>query len=116
MKSRFPYPFFFAAMMLLPSACSVAQKTLGGERHEVETDNKEYSKNTLIVYVDANTGKEPLFEFCKAKKFEVIYNYSNISGAALKIPENVSIEKAIAHLKKVKGVVGVERDSIMKLQ
>lgn len=116
MKSRLPHPLFFAAMMLLPSACSVAQKTLDDKRHASENYNKEYSKNTLIVYVDADTGKEPLLEFCKAKKFEVIYNYSNISGAALRIPENVSIEKAIASLKKVKGVVGVARDSIMKLQ
>ncbi len=116
MKSRFPYPFFLAAMMLLPAACSVSQKTMGGKRHEGKTYNKEYSKNTLIVYVDVKTGKEPLLEFCKAKKFDVIYNYSNISGAALKIPQNISTRKAIARLKKVKGVVGVERDRIMKLQ
>ncbi len=116
MKSQLPYSLFFAAMLLLPSACSVAHNAMNPKKHEAANSNEEYSKNTLIVYTDLQTGKEPLMKFCKAEKFEVVYNYSNINGAALKIPENISIDKAIKRLKKVEGVVGVERDRIMKLQ
>lgn len=80
-------------------------------------DNEEmFTKNTLIVSYDADIGKEELLAAVKRMKCEVIYEYSIINAIAIRIPDGANINKYIDKLSKVKGVIGVERDRIYKLQ
>ena len=74
-----------------------------------------YSPNTLIIMYDTEVGKEPLLAAIKQYQAEIIYDYSTIPGMAIRIPDGSNIHVAIAWFKKVKGVVSVERDQIIRL-
>lgn len=75
---------------------------------------KNYTRN-LIIYYDATTGDEVLLNAVKEFGAELIYEYKTLKGIAIKVPENKSIDRAIAYFKKVKGVLSVNRDQIIKL-
>ena len=75
----------------------------------------EYSPTTLIISYDAQVGKQPLLDAIEASGAQVIYDYKMISGMAIKKPDNMTLDEAIAYFKKVKGVTHVERDRIIRL-
>lgn len=75
-----------------------------------------FSPSVLIIMVDAETGKGPLKEAIKAYKAELIYDYQNINGVAIRIPNNRTMDEAIKYFENVKGVISVQRDEIMQLQ
>lgn len=79
--------------------------------------SESVSPSTLIIWYDATSkrNKKRLMKAVKAYKAEVIYDYNNFNGIAIKIPQNTSIDAAIAYFKKVKGVVQVNRDGVMHL-
>jgi len=69
----------------------------------------------LIVMVDAEVGKEPLKKVLERMQAEVIYDYKNISGMAVRLPDHLSTAYAIGELGKVEGVLAVERDKAVQL-
>ncbi len=73
------------------------------------------SNTTLIIMYDAKVGKEPLLKAAKEYGAEVIYQYENISGIALRIPEGGNITEAIKYFKAVEGVLTVNRDRTWRL-
>lgn len=75
----------------------------------------EYSPNTLIIMVSEDVGKEPLYKAIKDYGATLKYDYSIIPGVAILIPEGTTLEQGIAYFKKVKGVVGVNKDRITRL-
>lgn len=73
------------------------------------------SPSTLIIGYDAAVGKKPLMKAVKARKAKVIYDYKNFNSIAIRIAKGDDIQQAQEDLQKVKGVLSVERDRIMKL-
>lgn len=75
----------------------------------------EYSPSTLIVFYDAKVGSAPLLSAIEKMRGEVLYKYSNFNAVAFKIPYNAEINAVMKSVRKVKGVLSVERDRIMHL-
>ncbi len=75
----------------------------------------EYSPTTLIISYDAQVGKQPLLDAIEACGAQVIYDYKMMAGMAIKKPDNMTLDEAIAHFSKVKGVTHVARDHIIRL-
>lgn len=75
----------------------------------------EYSPTTLIITYDAEVGKQPLLDAIEASGAQVIYDYKIIHGMAIRKPDDMTLDEAIAHFSKVKGVLTVEKDRIIRL-
>ena len=79
------------------------------------SDSITYSPRLLIVMYDRAIGKLPLLKRLRLMKCEVVYQYETLHGVALKVPDDMPIDKATEDLRKVKGVLSVERDRILHL-
>lgn len=86
--------------------CTAKQK-------EVELQNI-YNHN-LIIYYDREIGKEYLLKSVQNYRAELLYDYDNINGIAIKIPSDKSIREAIRYFQQVKGVLSVNRDEVMQI-
>ena len=75
----------------------------------------DYSPTNLIIMYDAEIGKEPLLEAIRDIQAEIIYDYSIITGMAIRKPETMSLEDTKAYFEKVKGVTSVAYDHIYRL-
>lgn len=75
----------------------------------------DYSPTNLIIMYDAEIGKEPLLEAIRDIQAEIIYDYSIITGMAIRKPETMNLEDTKAYFEKVKGVVSVAHDHIYRL-
>lgn len=75
----------------------------------------DYSPTNLIIMYDAEIGKEPLLEAIREIQAEIIYDYSIITGMAIRKPETMSLDATKAYFEKVKGVVSVAYDHIYRL-
>lgn len=69
----------------------------------------------LIVYVDSTVGKEPLRQAVKQLGAEVIYDYTNLSAMAIRLPKGMSDAEGTKRLQQVKGVLSVQPDRVMHL-
>lgn len=119
MHKRFKYgiPLILIAQvaLVLPTSCRTKQTVESlSPLHEHQFE-PEHSPDVFLVMYDAEIGKEPLLKAVKKYKCEVIYDYSIISGMALKKPEGRTLEETMQHFKGVKGVLTVEYDRITKL-
>ena len=76
---------------------------------------KLHSDNTLIIYYDSKSGKKTLMKAIKKYGATVIYDYKNISSIAIKLPEGKNVDEAKAHFEKVKGVIHVDYDKILRI-
>ena len=116
---------FLYIALLLCASCHSSQSTLepiawnGNDSTIVVKPPRdgigEFSPTTIIVTYDAEVGKQPLLDAIKASGAEIIYDYKLIHGMAIKKPENMTLDEAIAHFRKVKGVLTVEKDRIIRL-
>lgn len=75
----------------------------------------EHSPNVFLILYDAEIGKGPILKAIKEYKCEIVYDYHNMNGMALKKPEDKSLEETMQYFKKVKGVLTVEYDYIIRL-
>lgn len=76
-----------------------------------KVDEQSVSR-TLIIYYDAEIGKEYLMEAVKKYGAELLYEYKMLKGISIRIPEDKSVEQAITYFRKVKGVISVHRSQI----
>ena len=84
-----------------------------GEEILLKEDDEFVSPTNLIIMYDPEIGKGPLLEAVKSYGAEILYEYSIISGIAIKVPGNIL--QAIPFFADVKGVTAVERDHIYHL-
>ena len=75
----------------------------------------QYSPSTLIIFYDAEIGKEPLLKAIEEYHSQIIYDLKMMNSITIKIPEGTNIEDAIKYFNKTQGVLQVNRDSIMQL-
>ena len=88
--------------------CTAKQKV---EQKEVELQNIY----NLIIYYDREIGKEELLKSVQNYRAELLYDYDNINGIAIKIPSDKAILEAIRYFQQVKGVLSVNRDEVMQI-
>ena len=69
----------------------------------------------LIVFYDAQTGSAPLRRAVQAYGAKIIYEYKTMNGLALAVPDGADMAQAEAHFAQVPGVLGVNRDQVMRL-
>ena len=121
-------PFVILAVLMVAAGCSTMSRT---EKQLLKVDSFDspdipspgevpplrprdtglvYSSDVLIISYDIDTGKEPLKKAIRKYDAQVIYDYKIINAIAIRIPESVSIEDAVRHFEKVKGVTQVSRD------
>ena len=62
---------------------------------QVETENTRL----------AEIGKAPVLKAIKDYKCEIVYDYHNMNGMALKKPEDKTLEETMQYFRSVKGVV-----------
>ena len=111
-------PLILIVQITLVVLTSCRTKQTVGLSAPISTEDKsvpEYSPNVFLVMYDAEIGRGPLLQAIKEYKCEIIYDYSIINGMALKKPENKSLEETMKDFRKIKGVIGVEYDHIMRL-
>ena len=76
---------------------------------------QEHSPSVFIVTYDKEVGKEPLMKAITTYGAEIVYDYSIITGMALKKPEKRTLEETMEYFRAVEGVVSVEYDYIYRL-
>lgn len=75
----------------------------------------EVVPGVLIIYVDSAVGKEPLKKAIKEMGAQVIYDYSNLSAMAIRLPKGMTNAQGTKRLQAVKGVLSVQQDRVMHL-
>ena len=75
----------------------------------------EHSEHVFLVMYDAEVGKAPLLKAIEDYGCEIVYDYSIITGMALKKPGNKTLEETMAYFRKVNGVTSVEYDHLYHL-
>lgn len=86
-------------LALILSSCKTPQKQV----EQRDTD-------TLILLYEVATPTAPLKKAFAEYGAEIIYEYKNFNGFAIKIPKEKSLEEAKTHFSKLKGVLSVEKD------
>lgn len=84
-----------------------------GEEILLKEDVEFVSPTNLIIMYDPEIGKGPLLKAVQSYGARIIYEYSIISGIAVKVPGDIL--KAIDFFSGVEGVTAVERDHIYHL-
>ena len=96
--------FVLIIVGLILFSCKTTQK------QEVQRDT-----DTLIVLYEVGTPVTPLKEAFAKYGAEILYEYKNINGFAIRIPKEKSLEQAKTHFSKVKGVLSVEKDEKVEI-
>ena len=73
------------------------------------------SEHTLIIFFDPSIGKDALLEAIEEYGATLIYDYGNMNGVAIRIPQGTFIGDAIEFFKNVEGVTSVKKDYIIHL-
>lgn len=81
-----------------------------GEEILLKEDVEFVSPTNLIIMYDPEIGKGPLLNAVQSYGAKIIYEYSIISGIAIKVPGDII--QAIAFFANIKGVTAVARDHI----
>ncbi len=108
---------YFGAFVLVFVQCKTSEKPQLEQVKEpvsVKQQNQRVSR-ALIIFYDEKTGNEELLKEAEKYGAEVTHRYNALKGIAIKIPEEKSLEQAIIHFRKVKGVTSVHRDEIHHL-
>ena len=96
-------------------ACGPARKTVQVPTATENEQFQDYAPDRLIIMYADEIGKEPLLKAIQKYKAEILYDYSIVPGMAIRIPEGANLDDAIKYFKRVKGVVSVEKDHIIRL-
>lgn len=103
------------AITLTVMSCSSRRSILlpgpvtAGENKQVE------DTRVLIILYDASVGKDALMKAVSNMKCKLLYDYKTFNAIAVKLPDGAGTENAMKKLETVKGVINVQRNSIMRL-
>ena len=95
---------FVSMVVLTVGSCKTPQKQV----EQRDTD-------TLILLYEVATPTAPLKKAFAEYGAEILYEYKNINGFAIRIPKEKSLEQAKTHFSKVKGVLSVEKDEKVEI-
>lgn len=100
-----------AAMMV--AGC--AHKTMLIDTPAAIGQQSEASDNALIIFYDSEVGDSPVKATIADLKCDIVYEYANFKGLAIRLPEGLTIDKATKRLKATRGVLQVSRDYVNRL-
>lgn len=63
----------------------------------------EHSPIVFLILYDAEIGKEPVLKAIKEYKCEIVYDYHNMNGMALRKPKDKSLDETMQYFRSVKG-------------
>lgn len=117
LKFRFGVPLILMAQVAVFFLCSCKSQRLVNlpSQNIISERPGEYSPTTLLILYDAEIGKEPLMKAIKEYGATIIYDYHMMNGMAIRKPDDKTLEESIVFFRKVKGVLTVERDHIIRL-
>ena len=117
LKFRFGVPLILMAQVAVFFLCSCKSQRLVNlpSQNIISERPGEYSPTTLLILYDAEIGKEPLMKAIKKYGATIIYDYHMMNGMAIRKPDDKTLEESIVFFRKVKGVLTVERDHIIRL-
>ena len=81
----------------------------------VNQGQEEFSPSVLIIFYDAEIGKEPLLKAIEDYHATVIYDLKIMKSITVKIPDGTNLEDAIQYFNKVEGVLQVNKDRKLQL-
>lgn len=102
---------FILMAVSMTFSCSSTKEMAAIDKEHIQS----VSPSTLIIYYDAEVGKDALMDAVKSYKAEVVYDYKNFHAIAIRIPPKKSLKQAKAFFEKVKGVLQVNEDHINQL-
>ena len=70
---------------------------------------------TFIISYDNTIGKEVLLQHAARENAEIIYDYRNFNGMALRVPVRDNVEHTRHLWEQIPGVLSVEPDRVMQL-
>ena len=73
------------------------------------------SEHSLIIFFDPSIGKDALLAAIDEYGATIIYEYRNINGVSIRIPQGTFIGDAIEFFKNVDGVTLVKRDQMLHI-
>ncbi len=114
-KFGIPLILLLQIALLFLTGCKTTQTVQLEEPAPINHYEPAHSPNVFIVMYDKEVGKEPLLKAIKEYGAEIVYDYSMISGMALKKPADKTLEETMRHFRTVKGVLSVEYDHIVRL-
>lgn len=79
------------------------------------TEHEPRYTNNLIIFYDAEIGKDALLQAVQEYDAKILYEYRTMNGIAISLPNGKMIDDAIIYFQDVKGVLVVNRDEIMQL-
>lgn len=77
---------------------------------------QEHSSTVFLIMYDSKIGKAALLKSIKDYECEIVYDYVNINGMALKKPEGKTLEETMQYFREVKGVLSVEYNYVIRLR
>lgn len=80
------------------------------------SNTRAYDDSTLIIFYDAQIGKQALLAVANKIGAEIIHKYNMLNGIAVRIPHNQNIEQAAEYFGNVQGVLSVQRNGISSIQ
>ncbi|MDD6853210.1 MAG: hypothetical protein PUD58_02730 [Prevotella sp.] len=97
------------------SRCDTIIRSVGSQGYCGAAENEDYSKSVLIIFYEDATAKKRLRRALRKMHCETIYEYHNFNAMAVRIPESSEIMAVADRIRKIRGVLTVERDRIMHL-
>lgn len=88
---------------------------LGCQTARENSVEEAVQSQNLIIFFDKEIGQQPLLEAVAEYPAEILYQYRNLNGMAIRVAPEKNVDAAIRHFEKVKGVLGVEKDRVMQL-
>ncbi|QEY23229.1 hypothetical protein [Neisseria animalis] len=98
--------FYTTAVALMLAACGHAP---------VGTAADIGGGSNLIVFYTPETGKAALLRAARDYGVEVVYEYKNFNGIAVRVPQGVSPSEAAAYFRNTDGVLAVNPDGMAVL-
>ena len=68
----------------------------------------------LIIYYSADVGSSAIEAAVKREGCQVIYRYAVLKGMAVRAPERARMDRLIHRLRRVRGVLSVQRDQLLQ--
>ena len=85
------------------------------QSHMLQQTDDQLTRN-LIIFYDREQSAAALLAAAQSYGANVIYQYQNLNGIAVAIPEGKEMQDAIRYFERVKGVLQVNQDRILQLQ
>lgn len=93
--------------------CDTTIQPVGGHSESDAAEDEDYSKSVLIVFYEDATANKRLRRAIRKMHCETIYKYHNFNAMAVRIPKGSKIMTVADRIRKIRGVLTVERDRIM---